>query len=173
MGVYTVHEPPQRETDALRHTERFVFVRDGFSIPAFLFGPLWMLRHRMWLVLILYFVINAAITVGLGFVVGGHAGAMVLIGFFLALLIGIEASSLRRWTLARRGWHALAVVVGDGLEDAERRFFDTWSASSRKNSTRNDSDFRASSFPISTPMSGSAGVSSQVTGLFPDPGVRL
>jgi hypothetical protein len=30
MAVYTVHEPPRRSDDALAHTERFAFVRDGF-----------------------------------------------------------------------------------------------------------------------------------------------
>ena len=33
---------------------------------------------------------------------------------------------MRRWTLARRGWKNLGVVVGDDLEAAERRFFDAW-----------------------------------------------
>ena len=53
MAVYTVHEPPLRGAPA-PDPERFVFVRDGFSFWALLFGPLWMLRHRMWLVLLGY-----------------------------------------------------------------------------------------------------------------------
>ena len=51
MSSYTVHEPPLRAGAAAPEPERYVFVRDGFSFWAFLFGPLWMLRHRMWLVL--------------------------------------------------------------------------------------------------------------------------
>src|SRR5262249_8172381 len=54
MAVYTVHEPPRRNGDAFAHTERFTFVRDGFAWPAFLFAPLWMLRYRLWLALIVY-----------------------------------------------------------------------------------------------------------------------
>jgi hypothetical protein len=34
---------------------------------------------------------------------------------------------LRRWTLARRGWNNLGVIVADDVELAERRFFDAWS----------------------------------------------
>jgi hypothetical protein len=54
MAVYTVHEPPPKPYEQASDPERFDFVRDGFSFWAFLFGPLWMLRHRMWLVLVGY-----------------------------------------------------------------------------------------------------------------------
>ena len=43
----------------------------------------------------------------------------------------MEASSLRRWKLSRRGFANLGVVVGDDIEDAERRFFDGWVADER------------------------------------------
>ena len=105
--------------------ERFIFVRDGFSFWAFLFGPLWMLRHRMWLVL---FVLVAIVT-ALDFAfrrleLSGDLGAFVVL--LLALLIGFEAGTLRRFTLARRKWMNIGVIVGDDLEAAERRFFDAW-----------------------------------------------
>ena len=57
MSVYTVHEPPQRGADASADAERFVFVRDGFYWWAFLLTPFWMLRHRLWLVLVIYLVV--------------------------------------------------------------------------------------------------------------------
>ena len=57
MPVYTVHEPPPREDeDAPTPPDRFAFVRDGFHFWAFLLAPLWMLWHRLWLVLLLYLV---------------------------------------------------------------------------------------------------------------------
>ena len=52
MTVYTVHEPPMQAADA--DPERFRFVRDGFSLWAFLLTPLWMLCHRLWLVFAFY-----------------------------------------------------------------------------------------------------------------------
>ena len=57
MSVYTVHVPPARAQASPPDPERFVFVRDGFSFWAFLLGPLWMLWHRLWLVLIGYLVL--------------------------------------------------------------------------------------------------------------------
>ncbi len=60
MPVYTVHEPPRRESDAdMAHTSRFVFVRDGFHFWAFLLAPFWMLRHRLWLEFIAYLLITS------------------------------------------------------------------------------------------------------------------
>src|SRR4029077_16824986 len=65
MAIYTVHEPPLKRYDTAADPDRFVFVRDGFSWSAFLFGPLWVLRHRMWLVLLLYVGLMIGVHVGL------------------------------------------------------------------------------------------------------------
>ena len=125
MSVYTVHEPPPRRGAAAPEAERFAFVRDGFSLWAFVFAPLWMLRHRMWLVLLGYVVISAALQIGVR-ALGGSAAATAAIGILLGLLVGLEAGTLRRFTLSRRGWNNIGVVSGDDVEDAERRFFDVW-----------------------------------------------
>ena len=128
MPVYTVHEPPRRNSDDddLAHTSRFVFVRDGFHFWAFLLAPLWMLRHRMWIEFIAYLLIVGGVTFALRRL--GIDGVGPLVGLLISLLVGIEASTLRRWKLTRRGFANLGVVVGEDLEDAERRFFDGWTA---------------------------------------------
>ena len=126
MAVYTVHEPPPRGASA-PDPERFVFVRDGFSFSALLFGPLWMLRHRMWLVLLGYVLLVGGLDWALR---QAQASALLTasVNALFALLIGIEAATLRRFTLARRGFANIGIVVGDDLELAERRFFDAWIA---------------------------------------------
>jgi len=125
MSIYTVHEPPSPAGAGVSEAERFAFVRDGFSLWAFLLAPLWMLRHRMWLGFICYVVVFAGLAV-LSRVVGVSPAIVSLIGLLFGLLIGLEAGTLRRFTLNRRGWKNLGVVSGDDLEDAERRFFDAW-----------------------------------------------
>ena len=93
MSVYTVHEPPLRTTEAAPNPDRFVFVRDGFYFWAFVFSVLWMLWHRMWLILLIY----VAVVVGLETVlryVGVSSPLLGLIGLLIALLVGIEASDL-------------------------------------------------------------------------------
>ena len=44
----------------------------------------------------------------------------------MALILGFEASSLRRWTLERAGWTMVGSVTGPSLEASERAFFDNW-----------------------------------------------
>ncbi len=127
MAVYTVHEPPPRKGETAAAPERFMFVRDGFYFWAFLLTPLWLLVHRLWLVLVLYVGLSILVGVGMHFA-GVPTDARGVVYLLIGLLIGFEAASLRRWTLARRRWKALGVVVGDDLESAEARFFSTWVA---------------------------------------------
>ena len=103
MPVYTVHEPPRRasDDDMIAHTARFQFVRDGFHFWAFLLAPFWMLRHRMWVELVVYLLLVGGITFALTRL-GLEELAGSWVALLLALLIGMEAPSLRRWKLARR-----------------------------------------------------------------------
>src|SRR6202012_3676136 len=48
MPVYTVHAPAAPDPGVVA-TDRFAFVRDGFHFWAMVFGPLWLLAHRLWL----------------------------------------------------------------------------------------------------------------------------
>jgi hypothetical protein len=159
MAVYTVHQPPLR-ADRPAEPERFAFVRDGFSFWALLLGPLWMLRHRMWIVLVCYLAILAI----LGAVLRDPHD-LVHVTALLGLLIGLEAATLRRFTLARRGWTQIGLVVGDDLELAERRFFDSWVGASANHQAASSSPPP----PINPAMRMTA-ASSDVLGLFPEPG---
>ena len=60
MPVYTVHAPVANNSD-IRATDRFAFVRDGFHVWAFLFGPLWLVWHRLWLALIGWIIVVVAL----------------------------------------------------------------------------------------------------------------
>ena len=168
MSVYTVHEPPLRAGAAASDVERFAFVRDGFSGWAFLFAPLWMLRHRMWLVLIGYVVVAGAIEIPVK-MSGAPALATSLIGLLISLLVALEAGTLRRFTLGGRGWKNLGVVSGDDLEDAERRFFDAWLQ--RKSSPSNGPPAPMPG-PASAAPNRRGPLGSDVIGLFPEPGAR-
>jgi len=159
MPVYTVHEPPRRDDDALAHTSRFAFVRDGFHWWAFLLAPFWMLRHRMWLEFIAYLLIVGGIAYGLSRL-GAEGGAAAWIGVLIGVLVGMEASSLRRWKLARRGFENVGLVVGEDLEDAERRFFDGWTAQEERPPAPPPPPFVRTS------------AASDIIGLFPQPQAR-
>lgn len=160
MPVYTVHEPPPRKNEVTVDPDRFVFVRDGFGFWAFLLAPLWMLWHRLWLVFLGYLLTMVAVETVL-YVVGASATVKFLVGFLVSLLVGIEAASLRRWTLTRRGARALGVVVGDDLEMAEQRFFDSWVRRETPQAVERIPTVSGLRLPPASPS---------VIGLFPEPG---
>ena len=162
MPVYTVHAP---SAPALREeTDRFVFVRDGFHVWALLLGPFWLLWHRLWLVLIGYFAVNAGFAVALS-LLGAGADVRMPVFLLVAILMGLEAATLRRWTYSRAKWRQIDFVVADDEESAERRFFDRWTDGSDTGSPTSH-DLTAMPWPPRlTPHTGQG-----IIGLFPEPG---
>jgi hypothetical protein len=126
MAVFTVHQPSPRKNEDVAPPDRFAFVRDGFYFWAFLFGPLWMFWNRLWLVLVIYLAGTAAIQAAL-WALGVSGVVKFAVGVLIAVLVGCEAGSLRRWSLRRR-WSNVGLVVAPNQETAERRFFESWSA---------------------------------------------
>jgi hypothetical protein len=168
MPTYTVHAPRPRQGETTSAPERFLFVRDGFYVWAFLLGPLWLLLHRLWLALVIY-VVGYGL-VGIGFsALRASSNTYLVVGFLIALLVGFEASSIWRWTLARRGWTTLGFVVGEDAEIAEQRFFGEWS----RRATNSPASPPAAHEPVySTPVRRGPPSPSDVIGLFPEPGAQ-
>jgi len=94
---------------------------------------------------------------------GARAGSLTLAFVMVHLLVGIEAASLRRFGFARRRWRDLGIVIGDDLEAAERRFFDTYAARAAERP-----ETFAPAPPPPPPLRPSP--AADVIGLFPQPG---
>jgi hypothetical protein len=119
------------------------------------------LAHGLWLVLLGYIVVNAVVG-GIFYLLGAALWLKFLGSLLVALLVGFEAATLWRWTLARRGWQMLGFVVGDDEESAEQRFFAEWT----KRAAPPPSPEPRYAMPVRRgPPSGS-----DVIGLFPEPG---
>ena len=163
MPAFAVSEPPENHLRASEHADRIIFLRERFSLGAFLFGPLWMIWQRLWIVLVIYLVVVGFIEYGLQ-VVGMGWLVLAFVFGLIQLLIGLEATTLLRWTRVRHGWRDCGVVIADDLEMAERRFFENRTA------------LRPATGPIpmSTPAQLSAAQvepsSPDIIGLFPEPG---
>lgn len=169
MSVYTVYEPPLRRVDSFSDPARFAFVRDGFSFWAFLTAALWMLWHRMWLVLLIYVIVAAGIDVAM-YYANVPSVVVATVSILISILIGIEAATLRRFTLMRRGWKDVGIVSGKNLEEAERRFYDVWVR--KPSAERGEPSSPPSGAPPSAPprRAPQSPQSSGVIGLFPEPG---
>jgi hypothetical protein len=129
MPVYTVHAPATNGAD-LAATDKFTFVRDGFHFWAAALTVIWLAWHRLWLALIGWMLLTVALQFGLASI-GASSSAILTADLLIAILMGFEAASLQRWTLSRRKWRQLDIVVADDAESAERRFFDRWTAKQR------------------------------------------
>src|SRR5262245_15540345 len=153
--------------EARRGPDRFAFVRDSFHFWAFVLAPLWMLWHRLWLVFVGFGLIAVALQLGLH-VLGVGGGGRLLGYALLALLVGLEAGTLRRWTLARRGWRDAGIVSGETREAAERRFFDTWTGAHGEPAPRPAESFLA---PARAALAArQPNRPTDIVGLFPEPG---
>ncbi|MGB5092178.1 MAG: DUF2628 domain-containing protein [Parvibaculum sp.] len=118
MRIYTVYELPGAPLDA----GGVVFVREGFSWPAFFFSWIWALIHKLWLVTMGLFVVLAALAAlfeALHIDPTAVSVMSVAVQFFFAL----QANDFWRWTLERQGYRFVALQSARNLQEAELAFF--------------------------------------------------
>src|SRR5690606_28370124 len=99
---------------------RALLVRDGFHFFAFLLPVVWLLFHRLWIEAAAAFVI--ALGIGAFGTYPGIGTASSVLGFLAAMLLGMEAASLKLAALRRRGWREWGVVEAANADEAELRF---------------------------------------------------
>jgi len=167
MTIYTVLAPPMRAGAARPATDDFVFVKEGFCWPALFVPILWLIWHRLWLVLVGYLAVSfALLSVAETLAQPVAATLLILFGF----LVGLEANNLRRWTLERRGYHFLGVADGELLSDAEYRFFAGRAANQPTNNAYGSADIVASG--ATKPVRPIPPAGREIVGLFPATEVR-
>ena len=168
MPTFTVHAPPPKKGEAATEPERFVFVRDGFHVWAFVLAPLWLLAHRLWLALLGYLVVSVVLALLL-VLLRVSAQVQLPASLLVALLVGFEAATIWRWTLGRRGWKTLGFVVGEDREIAEQRFYAAW-ANRAAAPLAPPADWPEPQY--GTPVRRGSPSPTDVIGLFPEPGLK-
>ena len=126
-ATYTLHAARGAAPGDPAALERADLVRDGFSWGAFLAPALWLLWHRHWLLA----PVALAVVVGTAFglaALGLRPGAIIWVEILLHAFFGLEASSLRRWALARAGRPTVDVVAANDRAEAEAKSFARWLA---------------------------------------------
>ena len=152
MTVYTVLAPTG---DGRQAAARAILLPDRFSRAAFVFGPLWLLWHRVWRGLIGYATI-LVLTLWATRWLGLPVAPLIVAPTLLALYLGLEGPALRRQALERRGFRLVDIVSARNREEAEHAFFSRWP------------DAPVATAP--TPARRSPALQDDVLGLFPEPG---
>ena len=165
MATFLVFEP----ADGARtqsNAERVVFLREKFSVFAFVFGPIWLLRHRLWLGFLIWLAVFIAITVAGSLLAYGPYAALAA-WYVPAFIFGLEGVNFRARKFLRKDYREAGVVIAEDLETAERRFFETW-----KNSPAPYAPDAAPPIYPDTKLAVAAAAEQNVIGMFPTPGQR-
>lgn len=111
--IYSVYTKPD-ENDAYGKT---VFVKEGFNIFAFIFGGLWALFNRIWLIAILLIFISASLEIS------GKV-QLSIISMLLSLWFGFEAHNFKTAKLLRKNFQLKDVVIAKNLTEAQQKYFE-------------------------------------------------
>jgi len=173
MTIFTVHAPRVPDGVAV-DPAAFVFVKEGFSWPALLVPPVWLVWNRLWMTLLIWVVAVVGLSILSGFAGTGASTAVMIL---FAVWFAFEANGFRRWTLERRSYALVGVVEGRRIEDAERRFFAEAASDDVSAVLASSAPASALSAPSSALSMPSSAVSPPpprdgIVGLFPAPGHR-
>jgi hypothetical protein len=120
MATYTIYQ-----TDRLADgdpDECTAFISEGFCFGALVFGPLWLIVHRLWRGLAVFATLSLLLVLG-HWLVGLSWPVVLFCLFLLAVALGLEGRSLLRERLIRRGYRLVDVVTAPGRSVAEAIYF--------------------------------------------------
>jgi len=119
MRIFTVHIKPELENA----NEKTVFIPEGFSWKALIFGVGWTLYHRLWLVSIAIAAVSGGVMYADEYGYISEASAVIL-QIALSIYIGFSANDWRRDKLTRQGFITSEVVASDNQMRAQQRYFE-------------------------------------------------
>ena len=117
MALYSVH----LLGNGLEAVAESAFVRQAFNWKAFFFGPLWLLRHRLWAGLTLWSAAYLILIVASPRVLSDSAS--VTIALAIQFLLGLEANRLIEAKLVAQGYHLVEIVAAPSHDQAEATFY--------------------------------------------------
>lgn len=116
MKLFTVYAPQNSSS-----LDRLIFVRQGFSLIAFIVPIVWLAVKRNWRAL--------AIFLGLSFAIGFVGGLLsigqaplAILAVLASLFVGLEAAGLNEAALRRRGYRHVGSVLAPNRLEAEHRY---------------------------------------------------
>jgi hypothetical protein len=121
MKLYAIHAPLGIE--AVASAEGARAARTGFSFAALLFGPLWLLARGLWLALILYAALAAAVVSASS---AGWLSAAAATGLFLLgnIYLGFAGRGIAAAARERAGRPLVDVVFAGSALEAEKVYLE-------------------------------------------------
>lgn len=166
MPLYAAHAPKGPPT--LQGADRVTLVRQGFSWPAFLFGPWWLIAKGLWRALIVWALVAVVLIVG-GAVLRAAPGSIFAAQLLIQLYLGLEAATLRSAALGRSGRPLADMVAAPDEDVALRAVFARWLTGEREAPSPSPAPPPP---PLAPRPAGPAALRQPVMGLFPEPGGR-
>lgn len=125
MTQYTIHEPDQPPADPVARADATQLVKEGMAWWGLILPLIWLLYHRMWIVLAAFILAVVVLEVVLS-LSGLSQAAGIWPTVLTSILFAMHANDLRRWTLARRGFAMVGAVSGRSLAASELKYFRSW-----------------------------------------------
>ncbi len=125
MKIYTVHKPIVSSQDPLDQADELIFVREGFSWFAFLLPLIWLIYQKLWVELVVYFII-VMLFQSLILYFGVGESLSLYFTLFINLIFGFESNNIRRWNLDRADYQMVGSVCGRNQKESEIKFFSHW-----------------------------------------------
>lgn len=117
--IFSVYEKPE----IAEPSERVELVPEGFAFWAFLFGALWLIAKRMWLVLAGYVALSVLLQLAVE-AFGARPATHLLVELALQFALGVFAHDLEGWRLCRQGYRFTGVLTGHSAIAAEQRYYE-------------------------------------------------
>jgi hypothetical protein len=120
MRVFTAFERPG--PPGLSSDSDVVLVEEGGSFAAMVLPVIWPLIKSMWIVAAAQVLVIAGLVL-MPLLIVDSGLFVAFLAIVLAVLMGLHANDLRRWTLRQRGFSFSGIVAGTDVAEAERRLF--------------------------------------------------
>ena len=115
MSIYAVYARDGSDVGAS------LFVKEGFSVGAFLFNVMWFVYHKMWIESVLVLLLLLFVR---------YTGAFLNVQPFhtvlcaaASVLCGVIGNDLRQFLLLRRGYRHRASIVASSTNEAKFRLY--------------------------------------------------
>lgn len=122
MKTYTVQAPPEDDRSYIERAVDYIFIKEGYSLWAALFGPFWTLANKLWIEGVIHLIAYISLTGTLASL-GFTPGAVSFFSFLANILFALFAYDVQRFHFSRLGYQMVGVVNGKSKGDCEARFF--------------------------------------------------